>query len=210
MADSSQLIASRTAFLLVDAEEAFRRRPFWRDDDLAPFLHATQDLLDACVSRGIPIVEILHENTKEGDPFHVDSALVRTFDELIVGRSVTLKKRGHSAFSNLDLEPWLKERNIEEILIGGAIRTERCPASTARDASERGLTVHFILDATLTFPIKDRNGRSFSPEEIKDFCAADLAQNFPGIKIRSSQEMIEEIERLPLRQRSYSGVPLIH
>lgn len=196
MSDLSQLKSSRTAFLLVDAEEAFRKRLFWRNDDLAPFLKATQNLFDACASRGIPIVEILHVNNKEGDPFRHASAFVRTFDELIVKPSITLRKSGHSPFSNPDLDHWLTDRKIEEVIIGGAIRTERCPASAARDASERGLAVHFVLDATLTFPIKDKRGRTFSTEKIKDFCAADLSQNFP-IKIRSSQKMKADIERLP-------------
>jgi nicotinamidase-related amidase len=47
------------------------------------------------------------------------------------------------------------------------IRTEQCCETTTRHASDSGYLVDYVTDATLTFPMTDRHGRSWTPAEIK-------------------------------------------
>jgi len=52
-------------------------------------------------------------------------------------------------------------------VITSGIRTEQCCETTTRHASDLGYRVDYVTEATLTFPMTDRHGREWSPEEIK-------------------------------------------
>ena len=65
------------------------------------------------------------------------------------------------------LEDWLRQHGIEEVLVTG-IRTEQCCETTSRHASDLGFKVRYVTDATLTFPMRSRSGRDFSPAEIRE------------------------------------------
>jgi len=53
------------------------------------------------------------------------------------------------------------------VIVSG-IRTEQCCETTTRHASDSGYSVDYVTDATLTFPMTDRHGRKWSPDEIKE------------------------------------------
>jgi nicotinamidase-related amidase len=61
---------------------------------------------------------------------------------------------------------WLVEHGIRRLIISG-IRTEQCCETTARHASDSGYQVDYVSEATLTFAMTDRRGRTWSPEEIR-------------------------------------------
>jgi nicotinamidase-related amidase len=56
-------------------------------------------------------------------------------------------KRGLNAFSNTHLEILLRERQIEDVVVVGAI-TSLCIDSTARQAMELGFRTTILSDAT--------------------------------------------------------------
>ena len=56
-------------------------------------------------------------------------------------------KRGLNAFSNTDLEKLLKEKNIENLVLAGAV-TSICIDSTGREAFERGYKVTQLSNCT--------------------------------------------------------------
>ena len=43
----------KQALIVVDVQESFRRRPYFREQDLPVFLRNVQSLIDRCQSRGI-------------------------------------------------------------------------------------------------------------------------------------------------------------
>ena len=43
----------------------FRRRPYFQEQELPAFLNNVQSLIDRCQSRGIPIVQVFHEEPGE-------------------------------------------------------------------------------------------------------------------------------------------------
>ena len=57
----------KPALIVVDAQESFRRRPYFRERDVPAFLHNVQSLTDRCEARGIPVVQIFHQEPGE-DP----------------------------------------------------------------------------------------------------------------------------------------------
>ncbi|KPF70507.1 hydrolase [beta proteobacterium AAP99] len=167
------------AVLVIDAQASFAARPYWQDTDLPGWLDAQNRLIDAFAKQGKPIVRVLH--VEDTGPFSLESGLVRPIDGLRAFNSaLTIHKRAHSAFAGTPLAAWLLRRSIGRVVISG-IRTEQCCETTTRDASDRGLQVDYVTEATLTFPMHHANGRVFSPADIKERTELVLAGRFARI-----------------------------
>ena len=164
----------KQALIVVDVQESFRRRPYFQDQDLPAFLRNVQSLIDRCRSRDIPIVQVFHEEPGDDpdNPFCRISGCVRTMHELRLQADAVFHKSVHSAMfarsaGGTTLEDWLRQRGIGELLITG-IRTEQCCETTTRHASDLGFSVRYVTDATLTFPMRTREGREVSVAEIRE------------------------------------------
>jgi nicotinamidase-related amidase len=163
------------ALLVIDVQESFRRRPYFRADEVPAFLANVQSLIDRCSERRIPVVQVFHQEPGDdpADPFSAASGCVRAMPELSSLRpDAVFHKRVHSAMFGTDvhggtLEAWLRARAIEELLVTG-IRTEQCCETTTRHASDLGFKVRYVSDATLTFPMRTRAGREVSPAELRE------------------------------------------
>jgi len=164
---------SRTALIVIDVQESFRRRPYWQPQELPAFLERMQSLIDRARERTIPVLQVFHQEPgpDTANPFHPDSGFVRAMPELRLNPDEVFHKEVHSALygktaDGVTLERWLRDHGIEEILVTG-IRTEQCCETTTRHASDAGFKVRFASDATLTFPM-ERRGRKFSTTEIRE------------------------------------------
>ena len=162
------------ALLVIDVQESFRARPYWQPGELPAFLTNTQSLIDRCSARGIPVLQVFHQESTAPatDPFAPASGLVRTLDGLKIAPAGIFHKEVHSALfgrsaDGRTLEAWLRDHGIGEILITG-IRTEQCCETTTRHASDVGFDVRYVTDATLTFPMRTRAGREVSAAEIRE------------------------------------------
>jgi nicotinamidase-related amidase len=175
------------ALLVIDVQESFRHREYFRDEDLPRFLRNLQSLIERCESRAIPIVQVLHRETPDdpANPFAAASGLVRPMPELSLHPAVVVYKQVHSAMfgecpDGTTLEQWLRRRGISELLITG-IRTEQCCETTTRHASDLGFAVRYVSDATLTFPMRTRAGREVSPAQIVEHTEMVLDGRFARI-----------------------------
>jgi len=165
----------KTVMLVIDVQESFRARPYWQPEEGPGFLANTQELIDQCRARDIPVLQVFHQEPGADihDPFHPSSGLVRPMPELKLNAAAVFYKEVHSALygkttEGLTLEQWLRQHGVEEILVTG-IRTEQCCETTTRHASDVGFKVRFATDATLTFPMQSRTtGRKFSTAEIRE------------------------------------------
>ncbi|HEY2400487.1 MAG TPA: isochorismatase family protein [Steroidobacteraceae bacterium] len=164
----------RTVLLVIDVQESFRRRPYWQPDEAAAFLANTQALIDRSRQEGIPVLQVLHQepHADPQDPFHPKSGFVRPIPELRLEADEVFFKEVHSALygkttSGVTLESWLRNHEVEEVVVTG-IRTEQCCETTTRHAADAGFKVQFVGDATLTFPMQSRAGRRFSTADIRE------------------------------------------
>ena len=164
----------KQALLVIDVQESFRHRPYWRGDELPSFLKNVQALVDQARARAMPIAQVFHQELHEdpADPFSGASGWVRPMPELSLLPDAIFRKHVHSAMfgrtaEGVTLEDWLRSRGIEELLVTG-IRTEQCCETTTRHASDLGFQVRYVTDATLTFPMQTRSGREVSPAEIRE------------------------------------------
>ena len=154
----------KTALLVVDAQESFRHRPYWNDDDVPLFLNRLQALIDGAKACHIPVVQIFH--VEDSGVFSLASGYVKTMQGIEITPDVIFQKRSHSALVGSGLDVWLVQQGIRRLIVSG-IRTEQCCETTTRHASDLGYEVCYVTEATLTFLMTDRHGRQWSPEDIK-------------------------------------------
>ena len=176
----------KTALLVIDAQQSFVHRPYFRADEMDAFIRGVQPLIDRAASAGIPILQIFHvENENAANPFSFASGFVKTLPELRVSPTAVFHKSVHSAMfaSNADgqsVDYWLRTHGIERLIITG-IRTEQCCETTTRHASDLGYEVTFAINATLTFPMVSPSGRAFSSEDIRERTALVLEGRFANV-----------------------------
>jgi nicotinamidase-related amidase len=78
------------------------------------------------------------------------------------------------------LEQWLRASGVDHLIITG-IRTEQCCETTTRHASDLGFKVTYAMDATLTFPMVARSGRTYSTSELKERTELVLTDRFAKV-----------------------------
>ncbi len=166
------------ALFVIDAQESFRQRSYFREDEFLPYVARQQALIDGAKTAGIPVVQIFHVDPS--GPFSEASGHVRTIAPLKLEPDVTFRKTRHSALVGSGLDVWLTEQGIRRIIISG-IRTEQCCETTTRHASDLGYLVDYVGEATLTFPMTDATGREWSAAEIRARTELVLAGRFARI-----------------------------
>jgi nicotinamidase-related amidase len=175
------------ALIVIDVQESFRQRPYWQASEFPAFLKNIQSLIDSARARGILIAQVFHEELTDdaSEPFARSSGFVRPMPELSLKPDAVFYKQVHSALygktaDGLTLEEWLRHHRVDEVLITG-IRTEQCCETTTRHASDIGFKVRYVIDATLTFPMRSRSGREFSAAEIREKTELVLDGRFASI-----------------------------
>jgi nicotinamidase-related amidase len=176
--ERAKMSATNTALLVIDVQESFRHRPYYRPDDVARFIERQQALIDGAKAAGIAVVQIFH--VEDTGPFSEASGYVATLSPLRITPDALFRKRRHSALVGTGLDVWLTQHGISRLIVSG-IRTEQCCETTTRHASDLGYTVDYVAEATLTFAMRDGNGREWSPAEIRERTELVLAGRFARI-----------------------------
>ena len=178
----------KSALLVIDVQQSFRQRPYWRSDDTGVFLERLQGLIDSCEERAVPVLQVFHVEEQQGavGAFSRASGFVRAFPELRLAPAAVFYKSVHSAMfasneSGQSVDYWLRSHGVDRLIITG-IRTEQCCETTARHASDLGYSVTYAMDATLTFPMTSASGREFSSAEIKERTELVLAGRFADVR----------------------------
>lgn len=170
--------ASDTALIVVDAQESFRHRPYFREDDVTSYIGRQQALIDGARTAGIPVVQVFH--VEDSGAFSEASGFVTTLAPLQLEPDAVFRKRRHSALVGSGLDVWLTANGIRRLIVSG-IRTEQCCETTTRHASDLGYAVDYVGEATLTFPMIDASGREWSAAEIRARTELVLAGRFARI-----------------------------
>lgn len=176
-------MTNTTALLLIDVQQSFQYRSYWQPAASEPFIARCNALIDGCVSAGVPIVRVFHQDGPEhaDNPFSAVSGHVRPLKGLReFEASLTIVKHRHSALVATPLSIWLHRQGITRLVIAG-IRTEQCCETTARHASDEGWEVDYVSEATLTFDMQSPGGRMLAAREIVERTETVLAGRFATI-----------------------------
>jgi nicotinamidase-related amidase len=173
----------KTCLIVIDAQESFRHRPYYTEQDIPAYLSAQNALISGCVARGVPIVRIFHvDGPKTADnAFAVESGHILAIKGLAhFEAAATFHKNRHSALVGTGLEVWLHQNQIGKIIVSG-IRTEQCCETTTRHASDLGFAVDYALDATLTWDMLQPDGNTLSAIDIQMRTATVLQERFAHV-----------------------------
>ena len=140
------------ALIVIDAQESFRHRPYFRADRLDAYLERQQALIDGAKRIGVPVVQVFHvEETgafAESSGF-VDDARAAADRARRALQEAPAQRAGRQRTRRLADLAWRRR-----VIVSG-IRTEQCCETTTRHASDLGFAVDFVSEATLTFPMTD-------------------------------------------------------
>jgi nicotinamidase-related amidase len=106
---------------------------------------------------------------------------------IVVGKhDIVLEKPRYGAFHGTDLDPILRNRGVDTVIITG-ICTNVCCETTAREANMRDYKVFFVSDATATF-----NTPEASADQIQPIVLATLKAAFA--QIENTASMIRKLQ----------------
>ncbi len=167
-----------TALIVVDVQKGFDDIAFWGERNNPDCEENVARLIAEWRDHEWPIVFVRHDSASVGSPLAPNEpgnefkAVVAGDPDLLVAKSV------HSAFlGEPDLHAWLTERGVTGIAICG-IQTNMCCETTARDGSDLGYEMLFVLDATHTFDIIGANHQVYRAREIARYTALTLGADF--------------------------------
>ena len=176
------------ALLLVDVQQGMDD-PSWGPRNNRDCEANVGRLLSHWRARGGTVVFVRHDSVEPGSPL-APSQPGNAFKPVIAGEpDLLVTKDVNSAFlGNPALEPWLRERGIDAIVVAG-IQTNMCCETTARMGGNLGFDVAFALDATHTFDLADPlDGGTIDADTLARVTAANLDGEFA--QVVSTEELI--------------------
>lgn len=123
-------------------------------------------VMDAAEQAKIPIVMVQHSASRpDSATFRRESQAWELHPE-VAGRSydILIEKHLPGSFTNTQLETWLREHEIDSVVVSGYM-TQMCCDTTARQAMHLGFGVEFLSDATGTLAFTNNAGK-VSAEEL--------------------------------------------
>lgn len=177
----SEVPLSQSALLVVDAQDSFKVDPKWERRNNRDFERNVSALIDAYRAAGLPVFFFLHTDDDPG--FERDGPHLRLMDFITVkpGEPVILKDT-RNTFTGTTLQAQLLALGVRRLAITG-IQMEQCCETTARVAADLGYAVDFVIDGTMTFPIRnwDVPGEELGVEAVEERTIYALRKRFARI-----------------------------
>lgn len=149
-------------------------------------------VMDIAEQRGIPIIVVRHAHPQEDSPifrkgskeWELHPEVAKRHYDLLVDKNLP------GSFTNTELESWLRNRDIDTLVISGYM-TQMCCDTTARQALHLGFSVEFLSDATGTLAFNNNAGVA-TAEEIHRVIL--VAQDTFISKVISSSQWMENCQ----------------
>jgi nicotinamidase-related amidase len=194
MLSTNDIPLSESALLVVDAQDSFKVDPKWERRNNRNFERNVSALIDAYRAAGRPVIFFLHTDSDPG--FERDSVYLRLMDFITVreGEPVILKDT-RNTFTGTTLQAQLLALGVRRLAITG-IQMEQCCETTARVAADLGYAVDFVIDGTMTFPIKnwDVPGEELGVAAVEERTIYALRRRFA--RIVRTETLVAELEML--------------
>ena len=194
MLSTNDIPLSESALLVVDAQDSFKVDPKWERRNNRSFERNVGALIDAYRAAGRPVIFFLHTDSDPG--FERDSVHLRLMDFITVrkGEPVILKDT-RNTFTGTTLQARLLALGVRRLAITG-IQMEQCCETTARVAADLGYAVDFVIDGTMTFPVKnwDVPGEELDVAAVEERTIYALRRRFA--RIVRTETLVGELEAL--------------
>jgi len=158
------------------------------------------DVIAAWRAAGKPVVHVQHDSVEPQSELRPDRPgnAVKPEAKPVAGEPV-FRKNVNSAFIGTELESYLRERGVENLVLVG-MTTEHCISTTARMGANLGFGITIVADATAAFEHEGYDGTHYSADEVHNVELANLNREFATI--RESRDIVAEVEgSLPVPSR---------
>lgn len=194
MLSTTDVSLCESALLVVDAQDSFKVDPKWERRNNRNFERNVAALIDAYRAAGLPVIFFLHTDSDPG--FERDSVHLRLMDFITVRHNEpVILKDTRNAFTGTTLQAQLLVLGVRRVAITG-IQMEQCCETTARVAADLGYAVDFVIDGTMTFPIKnwDVPGEELGVDAVEERTIYALRKRFA--RIVKTDTLVAELEAL--------------
>lgn len=201
---------SKTALLVIDMQNFFLKpgapleTPTGRDQ-----IPRLNKLIRACHGTGIPVIFTCQAFRADGSDMGLvvefSPELYRTKSALIEGTpdvdisaeierqegDIIITKHTYSAFVGTELDPLLRIKGIDTLIIGG-VTTAFCCEATARDARHRNYKVLFLSDGTAPADLPDMGWGVIPADEVQRMVLTVMANRYA--EVLSVKEVLKRIQ----------------
>ena len=187
-------ITSNTALIIIDVQQGFDD-PKWGQRNNPNAEGNISRLISFWRNEKRPIIHIQHCSVESDSPLRPNQPGVEFKREAmpIKGEQI-FEKSVNSAFIGTNLESYLRENGIEEIVIVG-LTTDHCVSTTTRMAGNLGFKVLLVSDATATFDRQGPDGKKYKAEDIFAVHIASLHGEFCNVV--STVSLITPLKHFP-------------
>lgn len=173
--------AGGTALVVVDLQKGMDDESYWGPRNNPDCEMNIEALIAAWRSHGWPIVFVRHESTNPRSPLSPGQSGNEFKDEITGEPDLLVTKNVHSAFEGEpDLDRWLQGKGVTGIAVCG-VQTNFCCETTARQGSDLGYEVLFVLDATYTFDRPAMDGIVVRARDLARVTATNLHEEFATV-----------------------------
>lgn len=183
------MISQNTALLIIDVQIGFDD-PMWGKRNNSNAESNIALLLKAWRDAKRPIIHVQHCSVNPIYPLHPDNPGNAFKPEAtpIDGEPI-FQKTVNSAFIGTNLEEYLHEQSIDDLVIVG-LTTDHCVSTSVRMAGNLGFNVQLVSDATATFAKTGPDGREYSADELHAVNLGSLHGEFCQVVI--TQELFQK------------------
>lgn len=175
-----QNFSPNATLVIIDVQQGFDD-PVWGKRNNPNAEKNIAQLLHMWRTTNRPVVHVQHLSVLPSSPLHPDQIGCEfkveaqpLEDEFIFPKTV------NSAFIGTSLESYLRQKQIETLVIAG-LTTDHCVSMSTRMAANLGFEVWLVLDGTATFERTSYNGKYYTAEEIHESALASLHNEFATV-----------------------------
>ncbi len=183
--------SSEPALLVIDVQQGMDNPRLGRRNN-PDAEQRIADVIAAWRAAGKPVIHVQHDSVEPQSELRPDRPgnAVKPEAKPVAGEPV-FRKNVNSAFIGTDLESYLRDRGIDNLVLVG-LTTEHCISTTARMGANLGFGVTIVADATAAFEHKGYDGRHYTADEVHNVELANLNREFATI--RESRDVVAEVE----------------
>ena len=171
----------QSALLVVDAQDSFKLQTKWEYRNNHDFEKNVAKLIELYRKADLPIFYFLHSDPDPGFGKTDPGYRLMDFVKPLANEPV-IEKDTRNVFTSTNLSTYLLEKGVRRLAICG-IQMEQCCETSARVAADLGYAVDFMIEGTMTFPIKnlDNATEELGVKEIEERTKYALRGRFARI-----------------------------
>lgn len=121
-------------------------------------------VMQTAAAQNIPVVLVQHTEPESSPIFNKSTPAWQLHPDIAKQpHDLLIEKTLPGSFTGTELENWLREQEIDTVVISGYM-TQMCCDTTARQAAHLGFSVEFLADATGTLAFETEAGSATAEE----------------------------------------------